>query len=60
MSKENQYPITFIVSVYKTDFSGRSTGEFSHTYKEVANNPDEERTFYESFDGGNNVKISKY
>ena len=54
----NNYPITYTVTVYKTDFSGRSTGEISHTYCKTVNNSDEQQKFYESFDGGDYTKVT--
>jgi len=55
----NKYPKTYNVSVYKTDFEGRSTGEVSYRYIETVNNEDEQIKFWESFDGGNYANVTE-
>jgi|TARA_R100000808_G_scaffold4717_1_gene14980 hypothetical protein len=47
-----EYPITYKITVYKRDFSGRSTGEVRFVYTKTVNSKMEEQEFYQSFDDG--------
>lgn len=47
-----EYPITYKITVYKRDFSGRSTGEVRFVYTKTVNSKTEEQEFYQSFDDG--------
>ena len=53
-----EYPKTYAITVYKTDFGGRSTGEVSFKYCQTVNDSEESRKFYESFDNGD-AKVTR-
>lgn len=52
-----KFPITFKVIVFPQDADKRDLFLASYSYETIVNNEAEERKFYESFDGDQNLII---
>ena len=55
--ENSKFPITFKVIVFPMDADKRDIFLSTHAYETTVNNESEERKFYESFDGDENVTI---
>jgi hypothetical protein len=53
------YPFTYKVIVFPLDADKRDLFLSTHSYESIINNESDERKFFESFDGDENVIIVK-
>jgi len=59
MESKSKFPITFKVTVFPMDADKRDIFLSTHAYETIVNNEAEQRKFYESFDGNENVTITE-